>query len=155
MDYPNNPCYVLATNGRLLCIVEFAGWFPNVYPKRALVLNDFFGTDVKDEDPPGVKQQLNSKKLAASSDVLQSIAYDRNDWQFFSLPVDVTSVLSNEKIKIHNILTNIDEDELRTLYYRLLSAGIPWTKMISIIKVRYNYSSDEALDLIRQFDKSF
>lgn len=155
MEYPNHPCYVLATNDRLLCIVEFAGWYPNVYPKRALMLNEFFGTNTKDEDSPEVKQQLNSKKLAASSDVLQSIAFDRNDWNFFNLPVDVTSVLSNEKIKIHNILTNIDEDELRILYYRLLSAGIPWTKMISIIKVRYNYSSDEALDLIKEFDRNF
>ena len=152
--YPEQPGIYLAQNKKLVCIVRFTGWYPNLTPSCGILLNNLIGTSLNEDDSIFIAKQLCKKDLLADKDVLNSIAYDRGEWQFSVLPVNFNEFDVWEKRYCEQImLPDYKVSELYYEYMRMLQSGISWQKMASVIKVKCNCSTENAIKLINKFDQ--
>ena len=152
--YPEQPGLYLAQNGKIVCFVQFVGWFPNIQPKKAIMLNNFINASVEEDDSIFTAKYLSNKELLADKDVLNSIAYDRGSWTFSVLPIDFNIFPRWEKRYCDKL--NIPDYKLIELYeeyIRMEQSQISFTKMVSIIKVRCNCSTEDAIKVINMFDE--
>ncbi len=152
--YPEQPGIYLAQNRKLVCVVRFTGWYPNIEPSSGIILNNLIGTSINENDDVFTAKQLCKKDLVADADLLNSIAYDRGDWRFSVLPVNFNEYDVWEKRYCDEImLPDYKVEELYSEYLRMLQSGISWQKMASVIKIKCNCSTENALSLINKFDQ--
>lgn len=152
--YPEQPGIYLAQNKKLVCIVKFTGWYPNLAPTSGIVLNNLIGTSIDENDELFVAKQICKNDVIADKDVLNSIAYDRNDWTFTVLPINFNEFdVWERRYCEHIMLPDYKITEMYYEYLRLLQSGISWAKMVSVIKIRCNCSTQDAIDLVNKFDQ--
>lgn len=152
--YPEQPGIYLAQNKKLICVVRFAGWYPNLKPVSGIILNNLIGTSIGEDDEVFIAKQLCKKDLIADKDVLNSIAYDREDWRFAVLPINFNEFDLWERRYCDQImLPDYKVTELYNEYMRMLQSGISWQKMVSVIKVKCNCNTENAIKLVNEFDK--
>ena len=89
LSFPNQAGTYIAQNDKIICLVQFVGWYPQLEAKRGLLLNNFMhAQDSEKYDDDFIKSVLNKKELIADKDVLNSIMYDRGKWEFLLFPVN-------------------------------------------------------------------
>jgi len=153
--FPEQAGTYIAQNNKIVCIVQFVGWYPNLTAKRGLLLNNFMhAQDEEQYDSEFIKSVLQKKELIADNDVLNSIMYDRGRWLFMLLPVDYGNLPIYRGIYTNSIKLTSDEIlELYNIYLKMDQSEISFTKMVSVIKVRCNCTAEAACKLINKFDK--
>lgn len=131
--YPEESGTYLCSNGEIVCVVKFVGWYPNIQPMEVIIINKcIIGA------PP---VNIDSKTL------LQSIEYDRGVWTYKPIYTESSNMF------IHKAVPDVTIEELYQTYNELLNNGIRWTNMIGIIKSRLHCDSETAIAYINDFDK--
>lgn len=155
LTFPEQAGTYIAQNNKIVCLVQFVGWFPNLIAKRGIMLNNFMhAQDEEQYDSNFIKSVISKKELIADNDVLNSIMYDRGAWQFMLFPVDYEKLPIYRGIYTNSIKLTSDEIlSLYSVYLRMNQSEISYTKMVSVIKVRCNCTVDAAINLINKFDK--
>jgi hypothetical protein len=144
-DYPLNPGLYIAKSKDYFCLVQFIGWYPNIKPKKGIILNNFLNEN--DE------MDTSSRQLQVSKDLLNCISYDRGNREFAELEDYINISPIKQKYNSFSSLSVEDKELLYQKYISLLQKGLSWTYMISIIKMNLNCTQEEALSLINLFDE--
>lgn len=138
--FPTTSGTYIAENGKLICLIRIVGWYPTLIIKRCMVINSFMDCE------------NNPIASCSKQDVINSICYDRGKWIFTPLPChfDYGQYDPQEITKL--IIPDYVLQELYQKYINMIENGIPFTKMVSVIKTRFACSSDFAVNLINKFD---
>lgn len=131
--YPEQAGTYMCSNGMIVCIVKFVGWYPDIQPKDLTIINKYI-------------QGAPTKKVDEKR-ILQSVSYDRNAWSYEPL----YTTTSNPFIK--EIIQDSTIEELYQIYNGMLSNGISWTNMIGVIMARLFCNNEQAVKLINEFDE--
>ena len=155
LSFPNQAGTYIAQNDKIICLVQFVGWYPQLEAKRGLLLNNFMhAQDSEKYDDDFIKSVLNKKELIADKDVLNSIMYDRGKWEFLLFPVNYERLPIYRRTYSDFIkLTDYELLDLYSLYIKMDQSEISYTKMVSVIKVRCSCTIEAATKLINKFDR--
>lgn len=131
--YPEQSGTYLCSNGEIVCIVKFTGWYPNVEPEKLTVINDYI---------------VGSEKCSMPENRIKaSVKYDRESWCYKPL----YTATQNDFIK--NVVPDEDIQKLYLIYNDMLNNGISWVNMIGVIMGRLHCNTDEAVKWINVFDE--
>lgn len=139
-NFPTSSGIYIAQRTDHLIMFEVKGVYPTLQLGKGVALDKFFG---------------GGKLVEAPKEIMDNIELFPEMWNFNKLKYIKTGVFSKIAFNPNGetFITEDDEYEMRSKYYRLCMMGVSGIKAARAISVEFKVPSDQMLSIINRWDE--
>lgn len=138
--FPKSPGLYIVQREKDVCLIKITGLFPTLSVGKGIYLSSLIeGNSIKE----------------ISKEIMNNILLFPEKWNFSIIKNIDISTFPSSSFKPDGIL-ELSSDEIinmKHMYYRLCSMGIPFTKILNAFVYEYKTTIEQLLLLFNKFDK--